>query len=331
MILAGDIGGTKTTLALFEVVGPKLRMTDHRATFPSRDHQTFDEILATFLADIPPGTPIDAACFGVAGAVLDGAVQTTNLPWELDERSLARAVGSPRAILLNDLEATAFGMPYLDLDELHVLNPGTSRRRRGNVAVIAAGTGLGEATLFWDGRKFHPIASEGGHSDFAPRNAREVELWHYLAEKFGGHVSYERVLSGPGLVNLYHFLRDTGFAPEPSWLADRFASDGDPGVIVSQAGLSGQDANCAEALAMFAEIYGAEAGNLALNCLAVGGIFVGGGIAPKILTALDRDDAFMRGFAAKGRMSELMGRFHVSVSLNPQAALLGSAYYAIES
>ncbi|WP_435018758.1 glucokinase [Tundrisphaera sp. TA3] len=330
MILAGDIGGTKTTLALFEIVGPKLRATEHVATFPSGEHATFGEILSAFLAEIPAGTTIDACCLGVAGAVLDGRVETTNLPWEIDEPSLAEAVGAPRATLLNDLEATAYGMIHLDLGELHVLNTGTSRRRRGNVAVIAAGTGLGEATLFWDGRHFQPIASEGGHSDFAPRNPREVELLQYLWTKFGGHASYERVLSGAGIVNLYEFLRVSGNAPEPSWLSDRFAEADDPAIVISQAGLKGEDANCVAALDMFAEIYGAEAGNLALNCLAVGGVFVGGGIAPKLLDALTNNDAFMRGFTAKGRFSEFMERFHVSVSLNPRAALLGAAYYAIE-
>ena len=331
MILAGDIGGTKTTLALFERDGPKLRVTEITATYPSGGHASFDEILKTFLATVPPGTAVDGCCLGVAGAVMDGVVHTTNLPWDLDESSLAKAVGATKATLLNDLEATAFGMIHLEPDDLHVLNPGTSRRTRGNVAVIAAGTGLGEATLFWDGQKFQPIASEGGHSDFAPRNDREVELWHYLAKKFDGHVSYERVLSGAGIVNIYHFLRDSGFAPEPSFLADKFAaSDADPAVVISETGLDGSDPNCVEALDLFAEMYGAEAGNLALNCLAVGGIFVGGGIAPKLLPALTKGDAFLRGFFAKGRFSDFMKRFHVSVSLNPRAALLGAAYFAIE-
>lgn len=331
MILAGDIGGTKTTLALFEVAGPRVRATEHKATYPSGDHATFDEILAAFRATLPGDAAIDTCCLGVAGAVMDGRVHTTNLPWEISEAGLAQSLGVGKALLLNDLESTAYGMIHLDLDQLHVLNAGTSRRTRGNVGVIAAGTGLGEATLFWDGQKFQPIASEGGHSDFAPRNSREVELWQFLSHKFGGHVSYERVLSGAGIHNIYEFLREADPEPEPAWLAEAFAGDDDPAAIISKAGLDGTDTRCVNTLAMFAEMYGAEAGNIALNALAVGGVFVGGGIAPRILPALIRDDAFLRGFRAKGRFTDFMDQFHVSVSLNPQAALIGAAYYALES
>jgi len=326
MILAGDIGGTKTVLALFEPDGDGLRLV-RDATFPSREHATFEEILTRFLGE---GDVVDVAagCFGVAGAVLDGRVHATNLPWTLEEGSLAEAIHAPSVTLLNDLEAAAFGMPCLPLGELHVLNPGTSRRQRGNIAVIAAGTGLGEAVLFWDGEKYQPIASEGGHADFAPRSDIELDLFRYLRDKFGGHVSYERVLSGPGFLNIYSFLRDTGHAPEPPWLADKIR-DGDPGAVVSQVGLAGQDANCVAALDLFARIYGAEAGNLALKALAVGGVFVGGGIAPKLLPALTKDDAFLKGFFAKGRFTDLMKNLHVSIALNPRAPLLGAAYYAL--
>lgn len=327
MILAGDIGGTKTVLALFEPSGEDLEIV-REATFPSRDHATFEEILTTFL-DGSPGLRPEAACFGVAGAVMDGRVQTTNLPWSLQEESLAQTIGASKATLLNDLEAAAYGTLHLSLEQKHVLNPGTSRRKRGNIAVIAAGTGLGEAILFFDGQKYQPIASEGGHADFAPQSDREVELYHYLHAKFAGHVSYERVLSGPGFFNVYSFFRDTGHAPEPPWLADRLA-EGDPSAVVSQVGLADQDPNCVATLDLFARIYGAEAGNLALKALAVGGVFIAGGIAPKILPALSRDNAFLAGFFAKGRFASLMKNLHVSVALNPKTPLLGAAHYAFE-
>jgi len=327
MILAGDIGGTKTVLALFEPDGDDLRLVRDE-TFPSREHATFEEILARF-AGQGTGPKVDAACFGVAGAVMDGRVTTTNLPWTLDEEVLAVNLGARKATLLNDLEAAAYGTLHLSLEEKHVLNPGTSRRRRGNIAVIAAGTGLGEAILFYDGQKYQPIASEGGHADFAPQSDLELDLLKYLRQKFGGHVSYERVLSGPGFFNVYSFFRDSGHAPEPDWLAQRLRA-GDHSAVVAEAGLSGQDPNCVATLDLFSTIYGAEAGNLALKALAVGGVFVAGGIAPKLLPALTRNDAFLKGFFAKGRFSDLMKNLHVSIALNPRAPLIGAAYYALQ-
>ena len=327
MILAGDIGGTKTVLALFQSDGKNL-LPVREATFPSREHATFEEILTTFLEGSPGSNP-EAACFGVAGAVLDGRVQTTNLPWTLEEEALASSIGARKATLLNDLEAAAYGTLHLSLEEKHVLNPGTSRRKRGNIAVIAAGTGLGEAILFYDGRKYQPIASEGGHCDFSPQSDVEIELLRYLRDKFHGHVSYERVLSGPGFFNVYSFFRDSGHAPEPEWLTDRLRT-GNASAIIAEVGMKGVDENSVAALDLFATIYGAEAGNLALKALAVGGVFVAGGIAPKILPALTRNDAFLKGFFAKGRFTELMQKLHVSIALNPQAPLIGAAHYADE-
>jgi glucokinase len=327
MILAGDIGGTKTVLALFQPDGETLTPV-RDATFPSRQHATFEEILTTFLEGSPGARP-EVACFGVAGAVMDGRVQTTNLPWTLEEEALASSIGARKATLLNDLEAAAYGTLHLSLEEKHVLNPGTSRRKRGNIAVIAAGTGLGEAILFYDGQKYQPIASEGGHADFAPQSDLEIELQKYLRQKFGGHVSYERVLSGPGFFNVYSFFRDSGHAPEPEWLGEKLRA-GDPSAVVAATGLAGQDENCVATLDLFSTIYGAEAGNLALKALAVGGVFVAGGIAPKLLPALTRNDAFLRGFFAKGRFTDLMKNLHVSVALNPRAPLIGAAYYALQ-
>jgi glucokinase len=325
MILAGDIGGTKTVLAVFEAAGPVMREV-RSATFPSREHATFAEILLAFKKD-SPGVTVRAACFGVAGPVLEGKVQTTNLPWHLDERELARTLAAPRVKLLNDLEATAYGMLHLRPDELTPLNPDAPPRRPGNVAVIAAGTGLGEAMLYWDGNQYHPLASEGGHADFAPHSDLQIELLRYLRGKHDDHVSWERVLSGPGFWNCYTFLRDRGYYPESPWLAEELKT-GDPSARATQIGLTGADPLCVAALEMFSELYGAEAGNLALKCVAVGGVFVAGGIAPKMLPAL-RNGSFLRGFTAKGRFSTFMKGLEVNVALNPRAPLLGAAHYAL--
>ena len=250
----------------------------------------------------------------------------TNLKWELDEKALVKTTGAKQVKLLNDLEATAYGMLHLGPDELKPLNP-EGQKHMGNVAVIAAGTGLGEAILFWDGSEYLPSASEGGHSDFAPRTDLEIELLRYLRTRLKGRVSYERVLSGPGLLNIYHFLRDTGHGAEPDWLAEKLKS-GDPSATISKLGLTGEEPLCTEALDLFSSIYGAEAGNLALKCLSVGGVFVGGGIAPKILPALERG-AFLQSFSDKGRFSPLLKGMELKVSLNPRAALLGAAHYGL--
>lgn len=326
MILAGDIGGTKTVLGLYERSGGTLKQV-REGVFPSQKHATFDEILHEFFAEIPGGKPaIAAGCFGVAGAVIDGKCKTTNLPWMLDEVELAKTIGAPRAKLLNDLEAAAYGMLHLDPEELHVINPGATPRRKGNVAVIAAGTGLGEAMLYWDGDSHNPIASEGGHSSFAPQDEEQDALLKFLRAKFQGHVSYERVLSGPGFFNIYEFLRSISLEPEPAWLTEQMTAT-DPSAAVSQAGLAGTDPVCVRTVELFASIYGAEAANLALKCVAVGGVYIGGGIAPKMLKVIE-DGHFMAGFTAKGRFKGLLESFPVAVALNARAPLIGSAHYA---
>ena len=324
-ILAGDIGGTKTVLSVYDGSEAGLRQV-REETFPSQEHDSLEEILEAFLKD-ERGSPPRAACLGVAGAVIDGKSDVTNLPWQLEENALARATGVSRVKLLNDLEAAAYGMLHLKEDEISVVNRGGEPARNGNIAVIAAGTGLGEAILFWDGEQHQAMASEGGHADFAPRTDEEIELLKYLRKKYGGHVSYERVLSGPGFFNIYSFLRDTGYAPEPDAMKEKLAS-GDPSVVVTKAGLEDKDPLSVRTLEIFASIYGAEAANLALKCLAVGGIFVGGGIAPKILPALT-DGHFMEGFTNKGRFSDLIESMPVSVALSPRTPLLGAAYYAL--
>jgi glucokinase len=323
-VLAGDIGGTKTLLALCERTADGLRTLRERS-FPSQEHGSFDEIVENFLADGPRGE-IGAGCFAVAGPVIDGRVKTTNLPWVMEEGPLARVIGAPKVKLLNDLAGTAFGMLFLADEDRHVLNQGTRKLLDGNVVVIAAGTGLGEAMLYFDGERHHPIASEGGHGDFAPQTDQEVELLKYLRERFGGHVSYERILAGPGLYNLYCFLRDTGFAEEPAELRQALEAAADPSPVISKRGVERSDALCTEALDLFCRIYGAEAGNFAMRFLAVGGVFVGGGIAPKILPALRRGQ-FMEAYTQKGRFTPLMQSIPVHVCLDPKAALHGAARY----
>jgi glucokinase len=325
MILAGDVGGTKSVLGLFEKAGAALRQV-HERTYRNEQFSSFEAILADFLAE-GTGPDLAVGCFGVAGTVIDGHCRLTNIDWEMEEKELARLLKAPHVKLLNDLEAAAYGMLFLRDDELSVLNAGREAGRTGNVAVVAAGTGLGEAMLFWDGAWHHPIASEGGHADFAPRNDQEIALLRYLSSKVGGHVSYERILSGPGIFNLYRFLRDTEDAIEPAWLREKLERK-DPSITVSEVGLAGKDPLCVATLEIFASIYGAEAGNLALKCLAVGGVFVGGGIAPKILPVLQKG-GFMRAFADKGRFAGLLKGWRVSVATNPRSPLLGAAHYAL--
>lgn len=325
LILAGDVGGTKTAISLAVCDGDELRTLRDR-TYPSREHASLEEILEHFLKEEKGPAP-GRVCIGVAGAVVHGRSRTTNLPWEVSEEGLMRATGATRARLLNDLEAAAFGMLHLPEDDLVTLHAGAGGGvARGNVAVIAAGTGLGEAVLYFDGERHHPMATEGGHADFAPRSDREIELLRFLREKLGGRVSYERVLSGPGLFDVYGFLRETSGAAEPDWLGERIA-EGDPSAAVSSAGLAGEDPVCVEALELFASLYGAEAGNMALRCLALGGVFVGGGIAPRILPVL-QDGSFAHAFTDKGRFAHLLEGIPVKVSRNLQAPIIGCARYA---
>jgi glucokinase len=318
MRLAGDVGGTKTMLALIDADGIVVR----EDVLASRRFPTFEDALATFLAGAVCG-PIDAACFGVAGAVVAGRAAATNLPWILDESLLAASIPAGRVRLLNDLEATGHGVLALPAADLATLQPGV--RRQGNAAVIAAGTGLGEALIVRGGERYVVVPSEGGHADFAPRGEREIALLKFLGAEFG-HVSWERVLSGPGLVNIYRFVRATAGGPEPGWLTERFARE-DPSAVVSEVALAGAHPWCVEALDLFASIYGAEAGNLALKALALGGVFVAGGIAPRILPALG-GARFVSAFRDKGRLADLMAGIPVQLVLEPRVGLLGAARVA---
>ncbi|HSC42404.1 MAG TPA: glucokinase [Candidatus Binatia bacterium] len=322
LVLAGDIGGTKTSLALFSINDDKLRMeTEHN--FPSKKYSGLVPILDEF--SVRNHKSIDAACFGVAGPVVDGHVKTTNLPWVIDSQVLRQALRVDTVYLLNDLEAAAYGVFTLDNEEFYTLNEG-NMHSTGNKALIAAGTGLGQAILYDDGRHFHALPSEGGHADFAPRTELEIDLLRYLLARFG-HVSYERVLSGPGLFNIYRFLKESRGMAEPPLLAERFAAGDDPAAVISTAALAKEAEICCTALDLFVSIYGAEAGNMALRFKSVRGLYVGGGIAPKILDKL-KDGTFMRSFIDKGRYTELLAAMPVQVVLNPQAGLRGAGYYA---
>jgi glucokinase len=318
LILAGDIGGTNTRLAWFAVADGVLRPGAAR-TYASQRYTGLAEIVLAFLEEAPGR--FRRACFGIAGPVREGRVQATNLPWVVDARGLAGRLGLDDVLLVNDLEANAWGLAALSDDDFAVLQRGEPAPT-GNAAVISAGTGLGEAGLVWDGRRHRPIASEAGHADWAPQDDLQLSLWRFLADEVS-HVSVERVLSGLGLHNIYRFLRDVQGLAEPGWLADALRSEA-PAPVISEAGLERRAEICIRALDLFVAIYGAEAGNLALRMLATGGVYVGGGIAPRILPAL-RGRTFLDAFAAKGRLRPLLEAVPVRVVLNERAALFGAA------
>ena len=321
MILAGDIGGTNTRLALMD--GTPQRLTSIAAeVYASKEHAGLEVIVRDFLSKYRE-KPV-AGALGVPGAVRNGVVEATNLPWMVSARELTTDLGFPLNVI-NDLEANAHGIALLTDSDLVTLNAGAPVER-GNRALISAGTGLGEAGLVADKDGiYRPVPSEGGHVDFAPRNDLEIDLFRYLNGRFE-HVSYERVLSGPGLYNIYQFLRDTGRAEEPSWLADEM-KQGDPSAAIAKSAQEGTSEISAQALDTFVGIYGAEAGNLALKFMATGGIFVGGGIAPKILRKLS-SSTFMKAFQAKGRVSWVLKDIPVRVITNDKTALLGAGRVA---
>jgi glucokinase len=323
MILAGDIGGTNARLAFFDVLDGNFRLIS-ASVFPTREYSGLDQIVAKFVdtSNLHP----NAACFGIAGPVRNGRVEASNLPWVIESKRLADELNLKKAVLINDLEANAWGIAALDPKDVVSLNQISLNQAKGapvgNQAVISAGTGLGEAGMYWDGTKHHIFASEGGHSDFAPRNELEMDLFRYLSGRYG-HVSYERIVSGPGLVNLFHFLRDTGRGTEPQWLTDEMWH-ADPAAAISRAGLNGSCPLCEQAVDLFVSVYAAEAGNLALRLMAIGGVYLGGGIAPKMLAKLS-GPLFMHAFVDKGRMQPLLETVPVKVITNDKAALMGAA------
>jgi glucokinase len=322
MILAGDIGGTKVNLGLFESGGDRLKLA-REASFASRRYVSLQDIIREFLA--AAGAPaIESACFGIAGPVRQERVQVTNLPWKIEAAELSAVLKITAISLINDLEANSYGLAELPASDFSVLNPGEPGAT-GNAAILAAGTGLGEAGLYWDGTSFHPFACEGGHSDFAPQNKLDAELFEYLAGRFG-RVSWERVLSGSGLFHIYEFLRDTRRGDEPETLAAAI-SQSDPAAVITKAAVDGSSSRCVQALEMFISYYGAEAGNLGLKMMATGGVYLGGGIAPRILPQLQQG-GFLAAFVDKAPMQALVKAMPVRVVLNPNAPLLGAAHYA---
>lgn len=326
MIIAGDIGGTKTNVALFEASGGGVGAPLALDSFPSARYDSLEDILREFVRRQPQAR-ITHACFGVAGPVVRGHIDATNLAWKVHDVKLAEAIGVPAVRLINDLEATAYGIGELGPEQLYTLNEGEADRT-GHRALIAAGTGLGMAAVYFDGTNaYHPMPSEGGHIDFSPRNEREFEMMTYLREQIGGRVSYERVLSGMGIHNIYSFLRDRGHGEEPAWLAEEIRT-GDASAAISRAALAGRSELAATALEIFVEVYGAMAGNLALLLKAIGGLYIGGGIAPKIMPKLT-DGTFMRNYSDKGRMAGLVNSIPVHVILDDKAALYGAARAAL--
>jgi glucokinase len=323
MFLAGDIGGTKTNLAVYNYDADERLVEKKAGSFPSRDHGALGDIIRKFLGD--ELKTIRVACFGVAGPVKNGRVQVTNLPWVVDAAALQADLGFQKVSLLNDLEANAYGIKTLLPHETLSLNPKADVRQVGNRALIAAGTGLGEAGLPWDGVSHRPFASEGGHASFAPTDAIGDELLSFLRKELG-HVSWERVLSGKGMTNLYKFFRQRSGQAEPAWLTEQLRT-GDLGAVVSHAGLTGQDQVCANTIDCFIRNYGAEAGNLALKMLALGGVYIGGGIAPKMREKM-QSPLFLDAFLHKGRLSPVLESMPVYLILNEKTALQGAAWYA---
>jgi glucokinase len=324
MLLAGDIGGTKTNLAVFS---PKegLRAPLAEATFPSGDYPSLEALVNEFMARVD--LPVERASFGVAGPVEEGRASVTNLPWTMDEAQLEEALDISSVRLLNDLAAIAHAVPFLEPLELHTLNEGEPVKG-GTLAVVAPGTGLGEAFLTWEGSRYATHPSEGGHADFAPTNELEVGLWGYLLDRLD-HVSYEQVCSGLGLPNVYAYLKESGYAEEPDWLSEELAAAKDPNPVIVKAALERKSELCVATLNTFVSILGAEAGNMALKVLATGGVYLGGGIPPRILPALE-EERFMQAFVSKGRFADVLARVPVHVILSPKSALLGAACHGLE-
>jgi glucokinase len=323
MILAGDIGGTRTLLAAFDVEGSKLTRVVEKA-YPSQEHGGLAEIVASFVKT--EGIPVHSACFGVAGPVRRGRSKISNLPWTIDSRELAQQLRLEAVGLINDLEAYAYGVDAMESKDLVTLNPGLEDAE-GNRAVISARTGLGVAGLYWDGFRHHPFACEGGHTDFAPRNDVEIELFRYVLKKHG-HVSTERILSGPGIKTIYEFLLETKKAEEPGWLKEQMDKAPDSAALIAKTAQEKKAPICDHTMSIFVGVYGAKTGDCALNFMSTGGIFICGIIAARNLPRM-QDPAFMEAFLSKGRMRGLLEEMPVKVVLNDDCGLMGAARYTL--
>jgi glucokinase len=321
MILAGDVGGTKVHLALYDFNNGKLTYKRENR-FPAKEYSGLEAIVREFLAS----DQATAACFGVPGPVRDGRLRLTNLPWTLDSRELAANLGIAHVFLINDIEANWYGIAELQPDQVFTLAEGDPSQI-GNRALIAAGTGLGQGLLTWNGRMHTPYPSEGGHADYAPRNEDEIDLLRYLKQKYNGRISWERVISGMGMTSIFEFLRDVRGMEVTPTLAGQIAAAHDPNSVITEMALAGRSEICERTMDMFVSAYGAEAGNLALKILSVGGLYIGGGIAPRILEKL-KDGTFMKAFTDKGRLSQLLINMPVRVILESRAAVMGAAAFA---
>jgi len=319
-ILAGDIGGTKTRLGLFKA-GQNRHVLKIMETYSSQKYKSLDNIIKDFLHKHP--VKIRSACFGAAGPVVKGKCRITNLPWTISESRIRQKFPFAQVKLVNDLTATAMAIPVLSSRELNPLN--RVRSKKGlNIGLVAPGTGLGQAFLISQNGDYVPVSSEGGHVDFAPANEMEIGLWRYLRKRYG-HVSVERVISGTGLWNIYSWLKSSGRYKEPVWLEKKIA-DADPAKVISETAITSQTPICVKALEMYLSILGAVSGNLALTAMTTGGIFLGGGIPPKIMPAL-QNGTFMKSFVDKGRFKIILEKIPVKVIMNDKAALLGAARY----
>lgn len=329
MILVGDIGGTHARIALARTEGTSIRIDRARA-FESAEYPGLVEVLDDFLGgETPPD--LEGAAFGIAGPIEDGKCLATNLPWHIHGRDIGRRFGIDRVVLLNDLEAAAYGVEALEPEDMIVVNEGVGLdAASGNRAVVSAGTGLGEAGMYWDGAHHHPFATEGGHTDFAPRNTLEFELLQFLIEKHG-RVSYERVLSGPGLLNIYDFFAQTGRYEEDAAFERALRDADDRGRVISDAALSGSSARCAAVLELFMTLYGSEVGNVILKHLATGGVWLGGGIIGSLAPRMRGFDAFLGAMTRKGRLSPLVGQTPVIAILDGSIALRGAAVSALRA
>src|SRR3984893_6835895 len=323
MILAGDIGGTRNRRSAFDSESSKLKCVVKK-TYTSQDHSGLAEIITAFINK--EGIPVHSACFGVAGPVRSGRSKISNLPWTIDSRVLAQQLKLDSVGLINDLEAYAYGVDALESKDLVTLSAG-SADAEGNRAVISARTGLGVAGLYWDGFRHHPFACEGGHTDFAPRNDLEIELLAYLQKKYG-RISCERILSGPGIKNIYDFLRDAHKAEEPEWLRTAMSAAPDPPALISQMALEGKAAICDRSSSIFVSVFGAETGNCALNFMSTGGIFIGGSIAAKITRKIN-DPVFLESFLDKGRMGTILKDMPVKIVANDDSGIIGAARYTL--
>ena len=323
MILAGEIGATRTRLAAFDTEGNKLQCVVEK-TYMSQEQGGLAELITGFIKT--EGIPVHSACFGVAGPVTAGRSKISNLPWTIDRRELASQLRLDSVGLINDLEAYAYGIDALESKDFITLSEG-AEDAEGNRAVISARTGLGVAGMYWDGFRHHPFACEGGHADFAPRNKLDMELLTYLQGKHG-RVSSERILSGPGIKNIYDFLRDTKKVEEPRDLREQMSQAPDPPALISKLAAEGKSPICDQTMSLFVTIYGAETGNCALHFMSTGGIFIGGSIAAKNVNKM-KDPAFMKSFLDKGRMTPLLKQMPVKIVLNDDSGIIGAARYTL--